>query len=188
MNPDKFVSVIEKAKRSNDYVIAVVHWGTEGTLWPDASQRMLAEKFADAGADAIIGGHPHRLQSAAYVNGIPVAYSLGNFWFSDGALYTTLAQIVIAEDGALTLRYQPCLQKDLKTSLITDEQEKQDFYHYLAAISADVGMDEAGNVYDKKAADYPAAQIVYDSDSSKTQIRGTMDNEGNAIDIVGNLK
>lgn len=188
LNPEKFVGVIEEARKKSDYVIAVVHWGTEGTLWPDQSQRDLAEKFSAAGADAIIGGHPHRLQGADYVRGIPVAYSLGNFWFSDGTLYTTLAQIVIAENGKLTLRYQPCIQKELKTSLITDENEKEEFYHYLAAVSGNIGIDEAGNVYDKGAEDYPAGQIVYDSDTSKTKIRGTSDNEGNAIDIVGNLK
>lgn len=188
LNPDRFVHVIEEAEKTSDYVIAVVHWGTEGNLWPDSSQRHLAEKFAEAGADAIIGGHPHRLQGAGYVKGIPVAYSLGNFWFSDGALYTTLAQVVIAEDGTLSLRYQPCIQKDRKTSLITDDREKEEFYHYLAAISRNIGIDENGNVYDKNAENYPAEQIVYDSDTSTTKIRGAIDNEGNAIDIVGNLK
>ncbi len=49
-------------------------------------------------------------------------------------------------------------------------------------------MDEEGNVYDKNAGDYPAELIAYDSDTSETGIRGASDNEGNAIDIVGNLK
>lgn len=188
LNPDKFIREIQKASMTNDYVIAVVHWGTEGVLLPDGSQKVLAEKFAAAGADAIIGGHPHRLQGVDFVEGIPVAYSLGNFWFSDGTLYTTLAQVVIGEDGTLRLRCQPCIQKGLKTSLITGKEEKEEFYHYLASISMQIGIDDAGNVYDKNAADYYAANIVYDSETSTTRIRGTVDNEGNAIDIVGNLK
>jgi len=49
-------------------------------------------------------------------------------------------------------------------------------------------MDADGNVYDKTAGDYPAQTIVYDSDTSKTEIRGTTDNDGYAIDIVGNRK
>lgn len=49
-------------------------------------------------------------------------------------------------------------------------------------------MDADGNVYDKTAGDYPSQVIVYDSDTSKTKIRGTTDNDGYAIDIVGNRK
>lgn len=188
LNPERFIHIIEEAKKTSDYVIAVVHWGTEGTLQYDASQTLLAWKFVTAGADAIIGGHPHRLQGADYMDGVPVAYSLGNFWFSNGTLYTTLGQIVIKEDGSLIMRYVPCIQKDLKTSLITEEQEKDKFYQYIAAISGEIGMDREGNVYDKTAEDYPAGMIAYDADISRTEIRGALDNEGNAIDIVGNLK
>lgn len=169
-------------------MVAVVHWGTEGTLYPDSSQKRLAQQIVGAGADAIIGGHPHRLQGASFVNGAPVAYSIGNFWFSDGTLYTTLAQIVISADGELQLRYLPCIQEELRTRLITDEAGQEDFYHYLAAISQDVGIDAQGNVYDKSAPDYPEGQILYDSDTSTTGISGYTDNEGNAIDIVGNLR
>lgn len=188
LDPERFLQMIRQADASSDYVIAVVHWGTEGSLTPEHSQRLLAQKYADAGADAIIGGHPHRLQGAAYVDGVPVAYSLGNFWFSDGTLYTTLAKVIIGEDGSVTLRYVPCEQRRLVTRILTGQEETDGFYHYLAAISTDVGIDAQGNVYDKMAADYPADRIVYDSSTSKTKIRGTVDNEGNAIDIVGNRK
>ena len=40
----------------------------------------------------------------------------------------------------------------------------------------------------KQRGDYPSQVIVYDSDTSKTKIRGTTDNDGYAIDIVGNRK
>lgn len=188
LDVNKFLPVIEQAKEISDYVVAVVHWGTEGTLYPDSSQKRLAQQIVGAGADAIIGGHPHRLQGASFVNGAPVAYSIGNFWFSDGTLYTTLAQIVISADGELQLRYLPCIQEELRTRLITDAAEQEDFYHYLASISQDVGIDARGNVYDKSAPDYPEGQILYDSDTSTTGISGYTDNEGNAIDIVGNLR
>lgn len=188
LNPEKFISVIREADKHSDYVIAVVHWGTEGALYPDNSQRYLTEQFVEAGVDAIIGGHPHRLQGAGYVKGVPVAYSLGNFWFSDAALYTTVAQLVIAEDGSLRLKYLPCIQKDLTTSLITDEAEKEEFNHYLAAISSDVWIDREGNVYDKYAETDVDVQSMLDADTCTTELRGYMDNEGNAIDIVGNLK
>lgn len=188
LNPERFLQVIGQAKADSDYVIAVVHWGTEGNLMPESSQRELARKFVDAGADAIIGGHPHRLQGVNYIQGVPVAYSLGNFWFSNGTLYTTLAQVVISEDGALQLRFLPCVQRGLVTSLLTEQEDKDGFYQYLTAISTGIGVDAEGNIYDKEAEDYPAGEIAYDSDTSTTEIRGVTDNEGNAIDIVGNLK
>lgn len=188
LNPDKFLRVIELADANSDYVIAVPHWGTEGTLYPDASQRMLAEKFARAGADVIIGGHPHRLQGAAYVEGVPVAYSLGNFWFSDGTLYTTVAQVKITDGGEIRLCFLPCEQRNMVTTLLTEQDEKDAFYNYLAAISTDVGIDADGNVYDKEAEDYLPEEIAYDSVNSTTEILGVTDNEGYAIDIVGNRR
>lgn len=188
LKPEKFMQVIAEADAHSDYVIAVAHWGTEGTLYPEASQRILAERFIEAGADAIIGGHPHRLQGIGYLQGVPIAYSIGNFWFSDGTLYTTLAQVIISEDGSLGMRFLPCEQKNMVTSLLTAQEEKDEFYHYLAAISMNIGLDAEGNAYDKEAEDYPADRIAYDSETSTTQIRGMLDNEGNAIDIVGNRK
>ena len=42
-----------------DIVIVLTHWGTQYTHRPEPSQRVAAQAFADAGADLVIGGHPH---------------------------------------------------------------------------------------------------------------------------------
>ena len=188
LNPERFLQIIAEEKAHSDYVIALVHWGTEGNLYSEESQRQLAARYVDAGADAVIGSHPHRMQGIGYMQGVPIAYSLGNFWFSTGTLYTTVAQVIIGEDGELLLRFLPCLQRELTTSLLTDEAEQADFYRYLAAISMSVGVDAEGNIYDSTSENYPSERILYDSDSSTTNIRGMSDNEGNAIDIVGNRR
>lgn len=188
-NPQRFIHVIEQAVRTSDYVIAVPHWGTEGALYADASQKNQANLYAQAGADVIIGGHPHRLQGVAYYGETPVAYSLGNFWFSNGTLYTTVAQVVIQQDGKLQLRFLPCEQKDLTTSLLTDKTERDEFYHYLAKISSNIVIDEAGNVYNKKELSEDNDRVfLYDSDTSATPVIGGRDNDGFNIDIVGNRK
>ena len=187
LKPERFLKIIQEADQNSDYVIVVPHWGAEGTLYPDQSQRTLARLFAEAGADAIIGGHTHRLQGVYYINEVPTAYSLGNFWFSNGTLYTTVAQVIIKKDGSLQLKYLPCIQKDLTTSLITDKTEMDAFYQYLAAISSNIGIDAEGNIYPGTTSGY-GTEIVYDSETSTTPIVGGADNEGNAIDIVGNLK
>lgn len=188
LDAERFLELVREADAVSDYVIAELHWGTEGSLYPDGLQRKLARQTAQAGADAVIGGHPHRLQGAAFVGDVPVAYSLGNFWFSTGTLYTALAEVTITRDGELTLSYVPCVQKDLKTELITDSEEKEEFYRYLAAISTDVGIDSEGNVYDISAGSGSAREIVYSSENCATDATGMKDNEGRAIDIVGNLR
>ena len=188
LDPDLFLKTIKKAKSNSDYVIAVVHWGTEGALTPDASQCRLAKLVAEAGADVIIGGHPHRLQGAGFVENVPVAYSLGNFWFSDGTLYTTVAQVVIDREGGLTMQLLPCEQKNMVTRLLTEPEEISEFYHYLAGISENVGFDGEGNVYDKRAGDYPADDILYDAADIEQKSSGMLDNEGYVIDIVGNRR
>ena len=71
-----------KAARSvhkADLVIPVMHWGWENELTANARQRQLARTMIDAGADAVIGGHPHVTQDIEHYKGKPVVYSVGNF-------------------------------------------------------------------------------------------------------------
>ena len=63
-----------------DVVIPVMHWGWEEPIANDR-QRQLARLMIDAGADAVIGGHPHQLQDTERYKGKPIFYSLGNFVF-----------------------------------------------------------------------------------------------------------
>jgi poly-gamma-glutamate synthesis protein (capsule biosynthesis protein) len=63
-----------------DVVIPVMHWGWEEPI-ANARQRKLARLMIDAGADAVIGGHPHQLQDTDQYKGKPIFYSLGNFVF-----------------------------------------------------------------------------------------------------------
>ena len=62
-------------------IIASFHWGDEGYYHPNDIQIELAHAAIDAGADLVIGHHPHLLQDAAVYNGVHILYSLGNFCF-----------------------------------------------------------------------------------------------------------
>lgn len=64
-----------------DLVIPVMHWGWEYEPLAGPRQRALARVMVDAGADAVVGGHPHVTQDIEIVAGKPVFYSLGNFVF-----------------------------------------------------------------------------------------------------------
>ncbi len=66
-----------------DWLIIQLHWGQEMAQLPSPQQRDWARRFADAGADLVLGHHPHVLQPLEIINGMPVLYSLGDFIFSD---------------------------------------------------------------------------------------------------------
>ena len=64
-----------------DLVIPFMHWGWEREPAPTERQRQLARLMIAAGADLVVGGHPHVTQGAEYYRGKLVVYSLGNFVF-----------------------------------------------------------------------------------------------------------
>ncbi len=155
LNASKYVSVLEETKKNCDYVIAFVHWGTEGKANYESDQKALAEKFVNAGADVIIGGHTHCLQGISYIDDVPIIYSLGNFWFSlskDDSTQkekTGVSQVIIDEDGELYFRFLPCVQENNQTSLVTSKSEKNEIFSYMEEISDGISIDEDGFVEKK---------------------------------------
>lgn len=151
LEPEKFVEIIRKAKKNSDYVIAFVHWGTEGDSNYGRDQKNLARAFVNAGADAIIGGHTHCLQGFEIMDGVPIIYSLGNFWFSSSTQDTGLAKVTIDANGKLTLSFIPCIQEKIKTSLVTEESQKQRILNFMQEHSASgVVVTEDGIIEEKR--------------------------------------
>ncbi len=72
---------VQNLTRNHEYVVVEVHWGNEYELIESDDQRTLAHGLIDAGADVIIGHHPHVVQPIEFYNGKPIFYSLGNFIF-----------------------------------------------------------------------------------------------------------
>jgi poly-gamma-glutamate capsule biosynthesis protein CapA/YwtB (metallophosphatase superfamily) len=64
-----------------DIVIPFMHWGEEHRPVANDRQRQLARLMIDAGADAVVGTHPHVVQDVEHYRGKPIVYSLGNFIF-----------------------------------------------------------------------------------------------------------
>lgn len=70
---------IRAAKEKADVVIVAVHWGTEYQMSPSQDQQVFAQQMADAGADIIIGNHPHVIQPIQRLNSHTICfYALGN--------------------------------------------------------------------------------------------------------------
>ncbi|OGH71381.1 MAG: AmmeMemoRadiSam system protein B [Candidatus Magasanikbacteria bacterium RIFCSPLOWO2_01_FULL_43_20b] len=79
---DKIVALIKQAEKSADFTIVNIHWGDEYKfLKSNARQQKLAREMIDAGADIIIGHHPHVAQEMEIYKNKPIFYSLGNFIF-----------------------------------------------------------------------------------------------------------
>ncbi len=79
---DLFVEDIAAARKMADYVIVSFHWGTEGSSSAKPYQQAAARRAIRAGADAVIGHHPHVLQGVERYKGGIIFYSLGNFAFA----------------------------------------------------------------------------------------------------------
>ena len=73
--------LINVAAGSNDVLVVGVHWGEEYTSEPNDFQIATAHKMIEAGANVIVGHHPHWVQEMEDVNGKKVYYSLGNLVF-----------------------------------------------------------------------------------------------------------
>ncbi len=96
---DTLVPVIEGARADHDLVIVVLHWGVQYDDEPSKWQITAAHRFVDAGADAVIGHHPHVLQGIERYQGAVIAYSLGNFVFQNG-------ETRVRDTGVLRLAYR----------------------------------------------------------------------------------
>nr|MCR5314255.1 CapA family protein [Bacteroidaceae bacterium] len=70
-----------KEENPEHKVLAYLHWGVEYQDIPTQPQRMQASRLVFAGADAIVGHHPHVVQTFGRIDGRPVFYSLGHLVF-----------------------------------------------------------------------------------------------------------
>ena len=144
-NGAKFLEAVREAAENSDFVVAYVHWGTENQAELDWAQLKQAPELAAAGADLIIGDHPHCLQPIGVIQGVPVIYSLGNFWFNSKTLDTGMVEVVVDEAGIVSYQFIPCLQSGCRTTLLQGT-EKERVLSYIRSISEGVRIDEEGFV------------------------------------------
>lgn len=144
-NGERLMETIREAKENSDFVVAYIHWGTENQAELDWAQLKQAPELVEAGADLVIGDHPHCLQPIGTVGDVPVIYSLGNFWFNSKTLDTGMVEVVIDETGIVSYQFIPCLQSGCRTSLL-EGAEKERVLSYMRSISQGVQIDEEGYV------------------------------------------
>lgn len=141
-DPTRLVEEIAKAKEICDFVVVYVHWGIERNTTPEEYQRNLAYAYIDAGADAVIGSHPHVLQGVEYYQGKPIFYSLGNFIFNSRTYDTMVVELTL-EAGECRVRILPCISSGGQVRLLEDASA---FYENMRALSFEVEITEDGIV------------------------------------------
>ena len=107
------------AAHTHETTVVFAHWGEEYAA-ATAYQKKLAQQFVTAGADVVIGAHPHVVQEHEYIEGVPVFYSLGNFIFDQ--YWTPLVRkgegvtILFTADGVAGFERHPfMLETDRRT-------------------------------------------------------------------------
>lgn len=99
---DEAVAQVRELSRAHDIVTVLFHWGDEYKTSANDLQKRIARALVDAGADLVVGHHPHVVQEVERYKGGWIAYSLGNFVFDQGFSEETmrgLALRVTVKDG-----------------------------------------------------------------------------------------
>jgi poly-gamma-glutamate capsule biosynthesis protein CapA/YwtB (metallophosphatase superfamily) len=92
---DAFLDRVRRLDRRVDVVVVMPHWGTQYTNVPEPIQVRVADQLVRAGADLVVGGHPHWVQGASMVRERLVVHSLGNFVFDMDFMPQTMVGVLL---------------------------------------------------------------------------------------------
>ncbi len=140
----KMIEAVEKAAKKAKFVICSFHWGEEYTGRPNQTQRELAHAVIDAGADLVLGHHPHVLQGFEIYNDRLIAYSLGDFvWdhYSRETGETVILRVAIPGKGEPSFELIPIYLSEVTgvPSPVTGDHAAS-ILKRVAGFSADLGV------------------------------------------------
>lgn len=147
-DPSLLVSKIQQEKQNSDYVVVLIHWGTENTHQLEDVQKETGKLYIDSGADMIIGSHAHVLQGVEFYNEKLIAYNLGNFIFNDQSVDTGILTWNLDKEGQSTFFFLPGLQKNCYTSIV-ENKEASDLYERMTNWSIHAAFLEDGQIVEK---------------------------------------
>lgn len=151
---------VREAKENADVCVVYIHWGSENVEPLDWAETTQAQVIADAGADVIIGAHPHILQQIGYIGDTLIFYSMGNFWFSSKTYDTGLAAVEVGKEGVVSAKFIPCVSSGCVVRK-SEGDEKTRILNHMRSISTGVNIDDEGNVSSASAS--PAQETSEES-------------------------
>ena len=143
---EEIITTIKTVKSSNpnNFLIVSLHWGEEYKLINSPAQQSLAHKIIEAGADLIIGHHPHVVQNIEKYQGKLIFYSLGNFIFDQYFSPDTQEGLAVGLEiypDKLVCRLFP-FQINLSQPVLMKQNKASEFLIQLAKRSDDKLVDE----------------------------------------------
>jgi poly-gamma-glutamate capsule biosynthesis protein CapA/YwtB (metallophosphatase superfamily) len=144
MNVIDNLQQIKNARQQADFVLVIIHGGHE--IYHLPSPRMVKEYrfFAENGADAVIGHHPHCISGYEVHHGVPIIYSLGNFLFTMNTPYDCwytglMVSMEVKQNKVEKFSLIPVIQdkKSFQLSIPDDGQKNKildEVEHYSAII------------------------------------------------------
>ncbi len=144
-DPALLLAAIKEARTHCDFLSVFVHWGIERDEYPQDYQVTMAQQYIDAGADLVVGAHPHVLQGIAYYENKPVFYSLGNFIFNREIPRTAVLRVTVPPEGSPVFQLIAASAANART--IADDGDKRNAAcDYLESISEGIVIDDEGIV------------------------------------------
>jgi poly-gamma-glutamate synthesis protein (capsule biosynthesis protein) len=116
LDPNLMQADIKALRPQVDFLIVFTHWGVEYVLAENAHQQAMAHLAVDAGADFVVGAHPHVIQPSETYRGKPIVYSLGNFVFDQMWGVAAVGQVL-----ALTVQGTTLVDWKLRTSRLGND-------------------------------------------------------------------
>ena len=144
----RLVERIRESKEECDFLAVYVHWGIEREEYPEEYQNVIAKHCVEAGADVIIGAHPHVLQGIEFIDEKPVFYSLGNYIFNSNIPKTMLVKVVIKADDTVEYSLIPAFATNGQTQAM-EGAEAEEIYTYMNEISVKNYVNRDGSVTNK---------------------------------------
>ncbi len=157
---------IVSLRKQSDIIIISLHWGIENVNYPSPNQIELAHELIDAGANIVIGHHPHVLQGIEEYNGGLIAYSLGNFQFNPQLSQTQsrdsiILSIDIDSDKIHQFTIIPVIINDQYQPEIPSEVERERIISFVQYISNPIKTNKINKTwwFDKIAKIYLANNL-----------------------------
>ncbi len=108
---EKTIELVERAKQNSDFTVVYPHWGQEYNKKMTKKQRDTAHLLVDAGADLIVGAHPHVIEPVEIYKNKVIFYSLGNFvfdqYFSNDVRERLLLNVMIDKNDEMNFVLTP---------------------------------------------------------------------------------
>lgn len=141
-NPERLLQSIEDVSEYADIIVVYLHWGVERETIPKPYQRSLARLLIDNGVDVVVGTHPHVLQGFEYYKGKLIAYSLGNFVFTNIKNDSLILNVEFDEGEISSVGIIPCEIKNYRPEPLEDSLQKERFYRMIEERSFGVSIND----------------------------------------------